>query len=805
MYGWDVRLALRRLVARPGYSVLLILIIAVGIGAATAVFSIVDQLLLRPPPFIYADRLVDVLDTVDRATHSGGNDLSMEKISGWQAQPALFERFEAYGPRQMDITRGAEPERTFALNVSLGLFSMLGVQPRLGRAFVSADGRPGAERVAIISDDLWRRRFAAQSDVLGRRLRLNDEDYTIVGVMPRRFRLLMDNESVWLPIDVAAHVPDLYGLGRLARGVPMASAQAIADGIADHLQQVRPLARGWDLALQRKRIAWVDPATTKALFVLLGAVSFVLLIMCANVASLILSQAPLRLREMAIRSALGAGRARLFRSVLVESVLLAAAGGALGIALAGWGVDALLAAAPARLAFMTTSTIELDSRVVAAAIAATLMTGILIGLLPAVRGSRAGLEATLRGTGPAARASFSRAPATLVVLEVSFSVVLLIGATLMARTFVNLEAISTGFEPSGLVALHVDLPTDRYPGSASRAAFFERLFERLKSVPGISDAAVAHGVPPEQGGFTSGTLQSEEGAAAPERAIVPINIVSPDYFRTLRIPILAGRTFDPHEPAGVVIVSEGLAHRLWPEGGAIGRRFRIGANDWLTTVGVAGNVETRAAGADRTVLQLYYPWVVKSLTTRATTVTSRRRTYDWRLLIVRAANPSAALPEIKRQVWALDPNQPIEKIALVDDTYAEAFARQRFLLLLMSAFSAIALALTAAGLVGVLSQLVMRRTREIGVRMALGARPGDVLRLVLSQGLAMTLIGVVAGLAAALWLTRVLRTLLFGITPTDPLSFAVVGAFLAVVAAIACWVPARSAMRIDPAVALRVD
>jgi predicted permease len=809
----ELQLAVRRLLARPGYTAILVLIVAVGIGAATTVFSVVDALLLRPAPFAYADRLVDVLDA-NRATRGGGNSLTPEKIAGWQRQPALFERFEAYAPQQFDLSGAGEPERIEGELVSIGLFSMLGVEPRFGRSFGASDGRPGSSRVVLIGEALWQRRFAGQPEAIGATLLLNEQPYTIVGVMPRRFHLQDDRESAWLPLDVDAHSGtaspgDFYGLGRLARGVTLPTAQRLADDIADRLQRETPLTRTWDLRLDRKRAADVDETTASALYVLLGAVGFVLLITCANVANLFLSRAPLRLREMAIQSALGSGRARLIRSVLAESVLIAAAGGALGMLLARWGIDGVLAAAPARLSYLTTSTIEIDGRVVAIAMALTLVTGVLIGLLPAIRVSRTDLEGTLRGTAPAARSAYRFAPSALVVLEVAVSIVLLIGTALMARTMVNLGSIDPGFEPRGLIALHVDLPTDRYASTAARQAFFATLFERLTAVPGISGAATAYGVPPQQGGFSFGTLAAEGGTVTAQPVTVPFNRVTPGYFATLRIPLLRGRNFSDIETNDAsVIVSQGLADRLWPGANAIGRRFRIGNGPWRTVLGVVANVETLAAVPvrnERTALQMYYPWVVKPAAASTAPAEPRPRSYDWRLLVVRATDPSTALPDIKRQIWALDPNQPIDRVALVTDMYAEAFARQRFVLLLMGAFSAIALALTAAGIVGVLSQTVIRRTREIGIRMALGARPADVMRQILSRGLAMTLLGAAAGLAGAVVVTRVLRTLLFGISPTDPLSFAAVATFFVAVGLLACWLPARAAMRIEPASALRVE
>ena len=808
----ELKLAVRRLFARPGYTALLVLIVGVGIGAATTVFSLVDQLVLRRAPFAYADRLVDVLDT-NRKSGGGGSSLTPEKIVGWQGQLALFERFESYAPATFDVTGDGEPERIDGLRVSVGLFQMLGVEPRFGRSFMAGDGLPGGDRAAIISEDLWRRRYGAQPDVLGRTISLNEQDHTIVGVMPRRFKLLMGKEAVWVPVDLPASTADttltsFYGLGRLARGITVADSQRIADQLADRLNAASPIKRSWDLNLREKNVARVDATTRTALYVLLGAVGFVLFITCANVANLFLSAAPLRLREMAIRSALGSGRARLIRSVLLESVLVALAGGALGVLLANWGVQAVLAASPNRgLASMATTTVEVDSRVVFVAVGLTLLTGIIVGLLPALRGSRGNLEMTLRGSSPAARASYGRAPSLLVVFEVAFSVVLLIGAALMARTMANLESIDPGFNADGLIGLHVDLPTDRYPDVVARGAFFDAVIERLKATPGILDVAVATGVPPSQGGFSFGPLEGEGSAARPARAIVPFNTVTESYFRTLQIPLLSGRTFTSDDDATVAIVSKGFADRVFPGMDPVGRRYRIGAGDWRTIVGVAANVETRAAGEERTDQMMYYPWVRRAAATTATAAPSqpRRRAYDWRLLIVRASEPSAALPDIKRQIWAVDSHQAIDRVALVSDTYAEAFGRQRFVLRLMTVFSLIALGLTAAGMFGVLSQVVARRTREIGIRMALGARPGDVLKQILRGGLALAALGAAVGCAAAFGLTRVLRTLLFGVSPTDPASFAAVAFLLVCVALVACWWPARAAMKVEPATALRVE
>jgi putative ABC transport system permease protein len=808
MVNWDVRLALRRQRSRPAATAMLIAIIAVGIGAAAAVFSVVDQTLLRPAPFLFHDRLISALDTTRRGG-GGGNSLTPAKIAGWQQQSAVFERFEAVAPAQFDLTHEGPPERVLALYVTPGLFSMLGVSPAFGRAFAPADGQPGSARVAIISDALWHRRFGGGADALGRTLTLNGDDYTVVGVLPRRLRLISQNVEVWLPYDIDAHltgaaVRGFYGFGRLAKGVAMDAAQRTADAVADRLQREAPLPRTWNLYIRPLQIAWVDAPSKQALYVLLGAVAFLLLIMCANVASLLLAQAPQRIRDMAIASAIGSTRARLVRSVLVETVLLAAAGGALGILLARWALDAILAIAPKSLSWQNAMSIELDGRVVAIAFGVTLLTGLAIGLLPAWRGSRRAIDAGLRGASRSTAASFGRAPGALIALEVAFSLVLLTGAALMARTLVNLNAIAPGFDPNGVISMHVDLPSDKYRTSPARAAFFDAVMARLAGVRGVHDSAVSQGLPPDQGGFSGGALEAEGRAAESATVMFPFNTVSPAYFRTLRIPIVAGRTFAEVEQPDAAIVSQAFADRLWPSASAMGRRFRVAGGPWKTVVGVVGTVESRAGGEIRTPLQVYWPLTVASGAAEPAQP-SPRRTYAYRVLVVRADNPLAALPAIQQAIWSVDRDQPIDDVALATEVYAEAFGRQRFVLILMIAFSAIALTLTMVGLIGVLSQLVARRTREIGIRVALGAAPRNVLGLVLRQGVTMIAIGAVLGIGVALALTRTLQALLFEVRPSDPATFAIATICLCTAGLAACWLPVRAALRIAPVDALRTE
>jgi predicted permease len=795
---------------RPAHTGLMVLIIGVGIGAATAVFSVVDQTILRPPPFADADRLVQVLDLY-RSAGARSTNLTLEKIAGWQTQTALFEAVEGYRFRQADLTgTDIEPERVRGLTVTNGLPRMLGVQPILGRGFTSEDGRAGAEPVVLISEALWRGKFGARTDVLGTRIGLSDVPHTIIGVMPRRFRLTGDNEDLWIPIDVKAAGPaapvGFVGLAHVARSVDPASPQALADMLAARLQEQAPLPKEpfWDIHLSKMKVASVTATTETALFVLLAAVGFVLLIACANTANLFMSQIAMRQHEAAVRAAIGATRRRLFREVITESVLLAACGGILGVLLATWGVDAIVAAAPPNLTFNATSPVEVDARVLVVAAGMTLATGLVFGLLPALRGSRPDLEWILksaRGTG----ATDGRLSAGLIVVEVAFSLVLLIGAALMIRTFMNLQAIVPGFEPEGLVAMEVSLPTDKYVGEGSRSAFFDTVRERLAATSGVAEVAIAAGVL-QGGGIHFGNPEVEgDSRSASGEISVPFLNVAPEFFPTLRIPLVAGRVFGPADASDAVVISKSLADRLVPAGDPIGRRFRLGRTwEWETIAGVVGDVEPRASGRDGYGTRFY---IYRQLApaSAASGAAPRVRGYATRVVIVRADEPSSIIPAMRAAVRAIDRNQPIGRVTLVDELYKQAFARERFVLQLMTVFSIVAMALTAAGIFGVLSQLVARRTREIGVRMALGARSADIARMILSRGFVPLAIGAVCGLAGAAALTRFLEALLFQVRPLDPGSFIVVTALLLAVALVASWLPTRRAIRVDPALALRVE
>ena len=808
----DIRFAWRLARRRPWLSVAAVAMIAIGVGASTAVFTITDYFLFRPPPYLHGDRLVQVVG-LDRPNGGGGNNLNAHRLSGWQGQP-LFERLEAFAPQQFEVAGEGEPDRARGFIVPTGLFAMLGVEPARGRGFGVNDGRPGSEPVVILDAGVWRSRFGGSGDVLGKTLLLNDRPHRIIGVMSGRFRLGGGN-AIWIPFDVAGHdgddiVANFIGVGRLPIGVPLQAVQARADSLAGGLNTSDPQPRSWFLGLRQWKPAYVSETARTALFVLLGAVGFVLLIACANVANLLLSRGVGRERELAVRSALGASRGRLVQQGVVESALLSAAGGALGVTLARLAMRAALAAVPESGAIfldVTAINIEIDLRVLLFAAFVTSATSLLFGLLPSIRTSRPALEFSRRvassGSGRSGRVS-----GALVVAEIAFSMILLVGAALMTRSFMKLGALDPGFDPDGVVWVTISLPSDGYPTAAARDDFFASLTDRVSKLAGVAGVASATGVPPAFTGFSVGVVEGDDVTPRryePAAEAASLN-VTPSFFHTLGIAMKAGRTFEERTAADSVIINESLAARLWPEGGAVGRRVRAwdGAR-WNTIVGVAGDVEIRLADR-RLPIQLYYPMNGGPVAGRGTSSPpSNRRTFIQRRFIVRATDPVAIVPAIKEQVWALDDRLPVQQVELADDAWAGVFGSQRFVLTLMGVFSAVAVALAGAGLFAVLSNLVAQRTHEIGVRVALGATHWDIVQSVVSRALAFAVVGVGVGVAGAGALSRVLTALLFEVSPYDATSFAVVSLGLVAVALLASWLPAYRATRVDPMVALRCD
>lgn len=802
----DVRYAVRSLVRRPAFAALTMLIVALGVGATTTVFSLVDQTVLRPPPFLHGDRLVDVMDI--RRGGSGGNSHPAEKVVGWREQTSVFERLETYAPREFDLSGGdTEPERIQAPAVSVGLYDMLGVRPFLGRPFTRADGVPGAARVVIVGAGLAERRLGGVRSALGASIRLSSELYTVVGVMADTFTLL-GREQAWVPIDERYHVGrpearDFFVVARLVPGMSVAAAQSRANEIADRLQAEQPLRRSWDIRIDEKRAAWTTAATRSALLALLGGVGCLLLLTCVSVAQLVLSRGMEQQTELAIRASLGASRASLVRQMLVEASLLAAAGAALGVGGATWAVRALAGTVVAELVSLRTSTLTVDARALSVSIAATLATVVASGLLPALRLSRPPPYETLvpKGATTTPR-GVERVSLTLVTAQVACAIVLVVGAALMFRTIANVTRIPLGFEPGGLVSMNIDLPTARYPTPASQHEFFEGVLARLRRAPGVRSASVAGHLRVHEFGYWD--LEAPGRPAGSDPLLTARNMVDDAYFDTLGIPLVSGRPLTIADSGtGVAVLGRSLASRLWPAGGAVGAWLRDRddpANAWQI-VGVVDDIDARVTSDRRMDLQWYTTWPTDAKTSQMLAPTGS----VYRRLIVRAPDTTAAVAAAKAAVWAVDPNQPIERITLATDEVRAEFTRHRLVQRLMTVFSAAGLLVAAVGVFGVLSHIVVRRRREIGVRMALGATPARIGRLVAGRAGLTIAAGVAVGVAGAAALSRTLQSVLFDVSPWDPLSFIAAAALVGLTGLLAAWWPARLAARVEPAVAMRVE
>jgi putative ABC transport system permease protein len=806
----DLRSVIRRLRRRPVATVLTILTLALAIGVAAAVFSIVDQLILRPPPFLHADRLVNVLG--QPGPNRPGGPLTPGKVLGWQEQPAVFERLEAYAGASFDLTGSIEPQRVAARIVSLGLFDMLGIKTHIGRPFAPGDGAPNSEKVVILSYEFWKARCSGSPAVLGSTIELNDERHTIVGVLSPGTTLLTGEEPVWLPYDLKAWSAGtseyrFFGIGRLNAALDITQARTTADAIAVTLGQSMPLRQSWYLGIERKRSAQLTTTARQTLFVLLGAVTLLLLIACVNVTSFALGQALDRERELRLRAAIGAGTWRLLRECLVETLLLAATAGLMAVVIARVALAALLAAAPNGLAFMTTRAAELDIRVFAVMAITTLTVGLLAGLLSGFRSSRLALSGALSDAtrGVQRGRSFGGSRGGLVVVEVALATILLVGSALMSRTLIRYYALAPGFDVGTLTTVEIALPSHRYPNEQARREFFGRLDAALRRQPGIEASAYAWGIPPGAGSWSARRLQAEGREPAAGSLEFFANAVSPTYFETTGTPLLAGRTFTPDDADDAVIVSHAFARMLWGDEPAVGRRLRESpADQWLTVVGVAGNVESYRQADQRSDLQMYVPLAL-SRAAAAPVATGRSRSYVRQLLIVRASDARSVHAAIRQQVHLLDPTQPVGTFVSGAELYGKPFAQQHFLLTVMSVLAAVALLLAAMGIFGILSQAVTQRRREIGIRIALGSGSPRLIRLLVGQGVGLAAAGVGVGAVASLFGVRALEALLVGVTPFDAVSFLVVAVVTLVVALMACWWPTARALAVDPAEVLKSE
>ena len=797
------RHAFRRLAAQPGHAAVIVLALALGIGANTVVFSVADAVLFRAP-YPNAGRLIELFNQP-----AGGTTffpgLTQPAVDEWRRQTGLFERVEGFDFGTFVVTSGAEPEALPGAFVTPGLFPALGVRPALGRLFEAGDDAPGRNRVVLLSDDLWRRHFGADPGVVGREIVTDAGPYTVVGVMPRGFRFPLGPQKLWLPLSGPARATSrLQVVAMLPPGVSTAAAQERADVVATALQKERPMPMGWGVRVMPLRGVMTDITTRQGLRVLLGAVTLVLLIACANVANLFLAQALSRDRELTVRSALGATRWRLVRELLAEGMVLATAGGLAALVIGWWGVEAATALAPDRITRLTASEIRLDGRALLFTLIITLATGVLFAMLPAVRASRSALTpalATRTGTGGR---SHTRMRAALVIGEVALSVIVLIGAVLLVRSFAKLQAVEIGYDARNLLQVSVSLPANRYTPSTQQA-FFRNLEDSVRSMPGVHAVTAGDGLP--AGGsihFVKLLIEGREPETG--TAIVPGSAVAPGYFSALGIRITAGRTFGEDERADAVIISESMAANYWPGGTPIGARIRLRAGDpWKTVVGVASEVHQEHRQKHFSPFEIYTPLWTRAADPLPPSSPATGARLPAMTLFVRAERPMALMPLIKQAVWRMEPGQPVGEGLLTEDMLARAFAEQRFAATLMTLFAGLALALAVAGLYALLSQMVVQRTHEIGVRIALGARTSDVLNLIVLRGMALTVLGICLGTGAAYMLSRYLRSQLYAIAPTDPRSFVAVAMVVTAVALIACWMPARRAVSVDPVDALRTE
>jgi len=800
----DLRFALRQLLKNPGFAAVAVLTLALGIGANTAIFSVINAVMLRPLPFPAPERLVWIEEVSQDKTQWpwGAHFLA------WQEHSQTLEHIAVYDADTMTLTGSGEAERVAVAAISSGFLPLLGVQPLPpGRNLSVKEDQPGGDRVALLSHHLWQQRYGGEPDIVGRGMTLNDASYTVIGVLPEDFRF-PEEFDVWVPMALDAQ-RELVGpffslqptLARLKPGVTPEQAQAELDTLAQRYETARPEKRP-ELAAARTRLVPLQEhflgATRRPLLVLLGAVALVLFIACANVANLLLARAVTRQRELAVRAALGASRSRLIRQMLTECLVLALAGGGAGWLLAYWLTRLLssLQWVGALGPLARIHSVSMDLRVFVYALFVSVGTGLLFGLLPALRLSHQNANAALREGGRGSRSQGRGLRSALLVSEVALALVLLSGAGLLVRSFVKLIGVNPGYRPENLLTAQLKLPP-RYREEWKRAQFYEEVLQRVSALPGVVSVGATSQLPLtpyNMGGF----LRAEDPAAegGKREAGAPITAVNPDYFRTLGISLQSGRIFNDGDAQGapsVVLLSEALAHQLFADADPIGRRIFVpgSGSDWTTVIGVVEDV--RHQGLDREIEQAAY-------------LSYRQMPRPTMALVLRGSlDPSSLAAALRQAVREVDPALPVFDVRTMEARLSDSLAGRRFNLFVLGSFAALALALAGVGIYGVIAYLVTERTREIGIRMALGAQRRSVLSLVVGQGMRLAVLGIGIGLAAALALSRVLRTLLFEITPTDPLTFATIPLVLAAVALIACWLPACRAARVDPMEALRSE
>jgi putative ABC transport system permease protein len=801
----DLRFGIRVLTRKPGFTVVAVIALALGIGANTAIFSVVNTVLLRPLPYKNPQQLGLIWTYF-------GPELPQNWVSGpefvdLKERSNTIEQFASLSWPTFGLTGTGEPEQIQGAATTANLFPLLGVEPALGRAFLEEEDRPGAERVVMLSHGLWKRRFGSDPAIIGEKVTLNMQPFTVVGVMPEGFGVLPPdaqspkNAELWVPFAV-----DFKGLSRgghfmrvIARVKPeftLEQARQELEAIGSQLdEEIYKFGFSFNLVpLHGHVVKNIRPA----LLVLLGAVGFVLLIACVNVANLLLARAVAREKEIAIRTALGAARRHIIRQLLIESVLMSLVAGLVGVGLTLLGLKLLVGFGPTNLPRL--DEISLDTRVLGFTLAVSLLTGLVFGLVPALHASKPDFNESLKdgGKGVSKGAQGNRLRSALVVVEVALALVLLTGAGLMIRSFLRLQEVNPGFNPDNLLTLRVQLPQSKYPDAAKVVPFYQQAIERIRALPGVQNVGAVSQLP-LSGSYSSGTTTVERPPVANEDVGFEADrrVVTPDYFQAMNIPLVRGRFFTEQDKADgqrVAIIDEKFADRFWPGDDPLGKRIKLGSSPqqpWLNIVGVVGHIKHYDLNTEGRE-QAYFPY-------------TQNAAQSMFLAVRTSGDPASMANSVRSAIWSIDSEQPVSQINAMESLVSNSVAQARFNTLLLGLFASIAMILAAVGVYGVMNYSVSQRTHEIGIRMALGAARRDILSLVLRQGITLAATGVGIGLAGAYLVTRLMESLLFGVSATDFTTFAGVALMLVLVAVLASYIPARRATRVDPIVALRYE
>jgi putative ABC transport system permease protein len=796
----DLRYALRQLLKAPSFTIVAILTLALGIGACSAIFSVVNVVLLRPLDYREPDRIVSIRET--NLPQFPEFSVSPPNYLDWEKQTKSYAYLAAYSGAGLNLTGEGEPQRLVGVKATAHYFDVFGVKPILGRMFLPEEDAVGKNHVVVLSYSFWQRVFGGARDVVGRSIQLNGEPYTVVGVAPTGG--LTSKVDVWTPM---AFKPDetandargshyINVFGRLKPGVTVAQAKAELDVLATQLAQQYPDSnKGWGILMMTMQDSFVRDVKP-VLYTLLGAVGCVLLIACANIANLLLARATARHREISIRAALGASRARIVRQLLTESVVLSLCGGAAGLLLARWGLDALLTLAPTSLPRVTE--IHLDSGVLIFSLALSVITGLVFGIAPAWLAARADVNEALKqgSRGSTEGGARGRLRSALVVLEVTFALMLLGGAGLLARSFMQLAHVDPGFAPENATLLRLSLPQKKYAMPEQQTAFADALLERMKLLPGVQSAGITHSMP-LVGDYVLGfNIEGRPAIAPSDLPSTNYYAVTPDYFRAMGIRLIRGRTFTPQDDAKaprVAVINETMARQHFPNEDPIGKRINItnGPDTWRQIVGIVGDI--KQYGVDKaTSAQAYEPFAQVPFS-------------SLNVVIRTSGSPAALLGALRPAVYAVDKDQPVGTIRPLEEIMAESIASQRFAMTLLTVFSLVALVIAAVGIYGVMAYSVVQRTGEFGIRMALGAQRRDVLRLVLAQGGKLVGLGLIIGLAGTLAASRAMGSMLFNTSAQDPLTLGTITVLLGAVALLACLLPANRATKVNPIEALRAE